>query len=101
MRSWRVKYLIVVIAVLPLCLSATQPDKESSSQKSPSRKDLNSSSKVDIYTDFKKKVGHLSTSDRSKLKVTYKKKIDDAAGVNHFEEATYYNRLYEILNSFE
>jgi hypothetical protein len=101
MRSCKVKYLIVAIVLLPLSLSATEPDENSSSQKPPSDRDLNGSSKADVYTKFKKRVGDLSVSDRSKLKVTYKKKIDDAADVNHFEEATYYNRLYEILSSFE
>lgn len=101
MRGFKTGYLIAAMVTLSLHLSAAQTNEATVPPKTPACKDLNKSAKADIYTKFRKKVGSLSPSDRSKLRTTYKQKIDDEADLNHFEEATYYNHLYEILNSFD
>ena len=96
-------YLICSIALVPVAVSATHVDNYPAVQKlhTDTSKPKQADDGMDIYAEFKKIVSDLSPEDRAKLKKIYIKKIESASEANNFEEAAYYSRLYDILDSFD
>lgn len=98
MKKTKIYILIYVSMMLPIFLSAAPLDKYYIPPQATGH--TAQTTEPDIETQFRNKVSSLSPKEREKIKEAYQQKMDTAANNKNFDEAAYYQRLIDILNSF-
>jgi len=93
-------FLYLSIAV-PVFLSAGALERYSVPQQQSQQDKAARSSYIseDVYFNFKNKIRDYSAPQKEKLKAYYHTKMKEAVREKKFDEASYYERLIDILNS--